>query len=46
VAVSGPGGAVVRTARFPGDRDRVRLLTVNAALALLRKQVLRGGVPP
>lgn len=46
LAVSGPNGAVVRTARFPGDRDRVRLLTVNAALDLLRKHVLADAVLP
>jgi nicotinamide-nucleotide amidase len=40
LAVSGPGEAAVRSLRIPGDRERVRLLTVTAALALLRKQVL------
>ncbi|GAC1442523.1 MAG: competence/damage-inducible protein A [Mycobacteriales bacterium] len=44
LAVSGPNGAVVRSARFPGDRDRVRLLTVNAALDLLRRHVLADSV--
>ena len=44
LAVSGPGGAVVRSLRIPGDRERVRLLTVIAALDLLRKQVASGGV--
>ena len=46
LAVSGPAGAAVRTVRFPGDRDRVRALTVNAALELLRKAVLADGVAP
>ncbi|MCU1588802.1 MAG: CinA-like protein [Frankiales bacterium] len=40
LAVSGPGDAVVRSLRVPGDRDRVRLLTVSAALDLLRKQLV------
>jgi nicotinamide-nucleotide amidase len=44
LAVSGPGGAVVRTLRLPGDRERVRALTVNAALDLLRKAVIADGV--
>jgi nicotinamide-nucleotide amidase len=44
LAVSGPGGAVVRTMRLPGDRDRVRALTVTAALDLLRKQLLADAV--
>jgi nicotinamide-nucleotide amidase len=44
LAVSGPGDPVVRSLRIPGDRDRVRLLTVTAALDLLRKQVAVGGV--
>ena len=41
VAVAGPDGPSVRTARLPGDRDRVRLLAVTAALDLLRR-VLQG----
>jgi nicotinamide-nucleotide amidase len=45
LAVSGPGEAAVRSLRIPGDRERVRLLAVTAALALLRKQVLADGVP-
>jgi nicotinamide-nucleotide amidase len=40
LAVSGPDGSVVRSLRLPGDRDRVRLLAVNAALDLLRRSVL------
>jgi nicotinamide-nucleotide amidase len=44
LAVSGPGGAVVRSLRIPGDRERVRLLTVTAALVLLRKHLLSDGV--
>jgi nicotinamide-nucleotide amidase len=44
LAVSGPGGATVRTLRLPGDRDRVRALTVTAALDLLRKHVAADGV--
>jgi nicotinamide-nucleotide amidase len=46
LAVSGPGDAGVRSLRIPGDRERVRLLAVTAALELLRKQVLSDGVPP
>ena len=44
LAVSGPGEPVVRSLRIPGDRDRVRMLTVMAALDLLRKQVAVDGV--
>jgi nicotinamide-nucleotide amidase len=39
LAVSGPDGSVVRSLRLPGDRDRVRLLAVNAALDLLRRSI-------
>jgi nicotinamide-nucleotide amidase len=39
LAVSGPEGAAVRSLRIPGDRERVRLLTVSAALELLRKHL-------
>ena len=46
LAVSGPEGAAVRSLRIPGDRERVRLLTVTNALALLRKQVIANAVPP
>jgi nicotinamide-nucleotide amidase len=44
LAVSGPDGAAVRSLRLPGDRERVRLLTVTAALELLRKHLLSDGV--
>ena len=37
IALAGPSGSQVRTVRLPGDRDRVRLLTVTAALDLLRR---------
>jgi nicotinamide-nucleotide amidase len=39
VAVSGPGGSEVRSLRLPGDRDRVRTLTVTYALDLLRRHL-------
>ena len=42
VAVAGPDGTRTRTARLPGDRERVRLLAVTLALDLLRR-VLQGG---
>lgn len=45
LAVSGPAGAAVRSLRLPGDRDRVRQLTVTAALDLLRKHLLADPVP-
>ncbi|MDX6196855.1 MAG: nicotinamide-nucleotide amidase [Actinomycetota bacterium] len=44
LAVSGPNSAAVRSLRLPGDRERVRQLTVTAALALLRKHVLSDAV--
>lgn len=37
LALAGPTGVRVRTMRLPGDRDRVRLLTVTTALDLLRR---------
>jgi nicotinamide-nucleotide amidase len=37
LAVAGPNGAAVRSLRLPGDRERVRLLAVTAALDLLRR---------
>ena len=40
-AVAGPAGTRVRTARLPGDRDRVRVLTVTTALDLLRRSLTR-----
>jgi nicotinamide-nucleotide amidase len=39
VAVTGPDGAAVRSLRLPGDRDRVRALSVTTALELLRRQL-------
>jgi nicotinamide-nucleotide amidase len=39
VAVAGPRGATSRAVRLPGDRARVRVLAVSAALDLLRRQV-------
>jgi nicotinamide-nucleotide amidase len=39
LAVSGPDGAVVRSRRFYGDRDRVRRLAVTGALDLLRRHL-------
>jgi nicotinamide-nucleotide amidase len=37
VAVAGPAGTQLRSVRVPGDRERVRLLAVTAALDLLRR---------
>lgn len=45
VAVAGPTGTHVRSLRLPGDRDRVRLLTVTSALDLLRRRLQQAGVP-
>jgi nicotinamide-nucleotide amidase len=39
VAVAGPNETDVRALRLPGDRERIRLLTVTAALDLLRRHV-------
>ena len=44
VAVTGPGGVAVRSVRVPGDRERIRLIAVNAALVLLWKQLVMDGV--
>lgn len=44
VAVAGAAGTVVRTARLPGDRERIRVLAVTAALDLLRRSLLQAGV--
>jgi nicotinamide-nucleotide amidase len=41
VAVSGPDGGEVQELCLPGSRDRVRRLTVTAALDLLRRHLLR-----
>ncbi len=41
LAVAGPDGTTVRTTRFPGDRERVRVLTVASALDLLRRRLQR-----
>ncbi|MBK5305139.1 MAG: CinA family nicotinamide mononucleotide deamidase-related protein [Frankiaceae bacterium] len=46
LAVSGPSGAVVRTLRLPGDRDRVRALAVTMALDLLRRHLAAEPVVP
>lgn len=40
VAVAGPGGGEVRALQLPGDRDRVRAITVTLALDLLRRHLL------
>ena len=37
IAVAGPSGATTRSLRLPGDRERVRLLSVTSALDLLRR---------
>ncbi|MCW2681144.1 MAG: Competence-inducible (CinA-like) protein [Frankiales bacterium] len=37
LAVAGPHGVQARSVRLPGDRQRVRLLAVNAGLDLLRR---------
>ncbi|MGI8537060.1 MAG: competence/damage-inducible protein A [Mycobacteriales bacterium] len=39
VAVAGPDAVVIRSARLPGDRGRVRLLAVTVALDLLRRSL-------
>ena len=39
VAVAGPDGVRSATRRVPGDRQRVRLIAVTAALDLLRRQL-------
>jgi nicotinamide-nucleotide amidase len=46
LAVSGPDVAAVRSARIPGDRDRVRAVTVTSALALLWKHLAATSVAP
>jgi len=44
VAVADSDGVVSRALRLPGDRSRVRLLAVTAALDLLRRRL--AGAPP
>jgi nicotinamide-nucleotide amidase len=39
VGLAGPQGVRTRTVRLPGERDRVRLLAVTAALDLLRREL-------
>ncbi|MCW2776291.1 MAG: competence/damage-inducible protein CinA [Frankiales bacterium] len=41
VAVAGPEGTRVRSVRVPGDRERVRALSVTLALDLLRRTLAR-----
>ena len=45
VAVAGPGGGAVRSLRLPGDRERVRVLAVTAALDLLRRALTETSHP-
>jgi nicotinamide-nucleotide amidase len=44
-AVTGAGGTITRTARFPGDRWAVRAFATTAALDMLRRYVMPGGPP-
>jgi nicotinamide-nucleotide amidase len=44
VGIAGPHDGVVRSVRLPGDRERVRALTVTTALDLLRRQIQRRAV--
>jgi len=46
VAVAGPYGVQVRSVRLPGDRQRVRLLAVNAGLDLLRRVLTEDAAGP
>lgn len=39
LAVAGPNGVQAHSVRLPGDRQRVRLLSVTVALDLLRRQL-------
>lgn len=39
VGLAGPEGVTVRSLRLPGDRPRVRVLAVSAALDLLRRRL-------
>lgn len=44
VAVAGPGEALHLRVRFPGDRERVRWMTTQLALEMLRRHLLE--LPP
>ncbi len=46
VAVAGPASAASRSLRVPGDRERVRVLAVTAALDLLRRQLQQQPAAP
>lgn len=39
IATSGPAGTLHRMIRLPGDRERIQILTVAAALEILRRQL-------
>jgi nicotinamide-nucleotide amidase len=40
VGIAGPGGVAVTQRRFLGDRERIRVFTTQAALDLLRRQLI------
>ena len=45
IALAHPSGEVVRTFRFPGDRDMIRDRSVKMALTLLRYQLIDINMP-
>lgn len=44
VAVAGPSGGHIKRLRLPGDRERVRMITVTQALDQLRRHLLAAAV--
>jgi nicotinamide-nucleotide amidase len=40
IGIAGPGGCAAKRFHYPGDRERIRLMSVQTALDLLRRRLL------